>query len=161
MSIDLRPLTARPANLDELLIDAEESIRKETSDDDDDDDAEDGIENLEFLEITGTDDDKKRDLDALRNKTLDRLAETLARYKSDPKGGKGSILDPKNVSSAVMIRYDDENKVKILCAKNEGLAQGNSTVDMDFLNSWKACMERISRAGTRIRVLGLSHPNKP
>ncbi|KAI9781877.1 MAG: hypothetical protein M1839_005671 [Geoglossum umbratile] len=50
----------------------------------------------------------------------------------------------------MMIVYDDKNKVKILCAKNEGLAQGNSTGHTDFLNSWKACMERISRAGTAI-----------
>jgi hypothetical protein len=41
----------------------------------------------------------------------------------------------------------ERNKVKILCAKNEGLDQHNSTDDTDFLSSWKACMERISREG--------------
>lgn len=131
-------------------------LAEKTSDDDDADDT----ENLEDVEISSTDDEKKHNLDALRNKVLDRLAETLARYKSDPKGGKGSILDPKYVSSTMMIMYDDENKVKILCAKNEGLAQGYSTDDTDFLNSWKACIERISRAGKLIRALGLSYPNK-
>ena len=30
---------------------------------------------------------------------------------------------------------------------NEGLDQHNSTDDTDFLSSWKACMERISREG--------------
>lgn len=111
-------ITARPANLDELLIESEEPIAEKTSFDDD---AEDDIEIPEDDKINNTE-DRKRDLDALRNKVLDRLAETLARYKSDPKeGGKSSILDPKQVSSTIMIQYDDKNKVKILCAKNEGL----------------------------------------
>jgi hypothetical protein len=150
-------IMARPASLDELLIESEEPVAEKTSSSDD---ADDDPEDLEDVEISNVDDEKKRDLDALRNKVLDRLAETLARYKSDPKRGKGSILDPEHVSSTMMIMYEDENRVKILCAKNEGLTQGNSTDDTDFLNSWKACMERISRAGKLIRALGSSYPNK-
>ena len=112
-------ITARPANLDELLIEREEPVAEKASSGGDD--AENDIETPEDDEISSTVDEKKRDLDALRNKVLDRLAEALARYKSDPKEVKGPILDPKHVSSTMMIKYDDKNKVKILCAKNEGL----------------------------------------
>jgi hypothetical protein len=153
----LKLITARPANLDELLIDVKEPVAENTSSSDE---AEDDTEGLEDIEISSTDDEKNRDLGTLQNKVLDRLAEILARYKSNPKGGKGSILDPKHVSSTMMIMYGEENRVKILCAKNEGLAQGNSTDDIDFLNSWKACMERISRAGKLSRALCLSYTNK-
>ncbi|KAF1993802.1 hypothetical protein P154DRAFT_384427, partial [Amniculicola lignicola CBS 123094] len=86
-------------------------------------------------------------LKVLRNKVLDRLAETLARYKSDRTVNKGPVLDPKHVSSTMMIIDEEHNKVKILCAKNEGLNQHNSTDDTDFLNCWKACMEHISKEG--------------
>jgi hypothetical protein len=118
-------ITARPANLDGLLIEGEEPVAEKTSFDDD---VEDGIEIPEDDEISSTDDEKKRDLDALRNKVLDRLAETLAKYKSDPKEVKGHILDPKHVSSTMMIKYDDKNKVKILGAKST-VALGSSYRD--------------------------------
>jgi hypothetical protein len=104
-------------------------------------------EDWEDVEIISAEDMKERNPKALRNKVLDRLAETLARYKSDRTVNKGPILDPKHVSSTMMIIDEEHNKVKILCAKNEGLDQHNSTDDTDFLSSWKACMERISREG--------------
>ncbi|KAG9236236.1 hypothetical protein BJ875DRAFT_457146 [Amylocarpus encephaloides] len=47
----------------------------------------------------------------------------------------------------MMIIDEEHNKVKILYAKNEGLDQHNSTDDTDFLGSWKAYIERISREG--------------
>jgi len=90
-------------------------------------------------------------LAALKNKVLDRLAETLARHKSDPKGQRGPPLDSKHVSSAMMIAYGESTRVKILCAKNEGLNQEGETDDTEFLESWKKYMESISKAGTAIK----------
>lgn len=130
----LKLLAERPSNLDELAPghDSGEGYPEEV---------------LEDVEIISAEDTKERNLKALRNKLLDRLAETLARYKSDRTVNKGPFLDPKHVSSTMMIMDEEHNKVKILCAKNEGLDQHNSTDDTDFLSSWKACMERISREG--------------
>lgn len=148
LSICLLGLLAKhPANLDELVHDHEEAfLEKGTSDN-----AALGggypEEDLEDVEVISAEDMKERNPNALRNKVLDRLAEILARYKSDRTVNKGPILDPKHVSSTMMIIDEENNKVKILCAKNEGLDQHNSTDDTDFLNSWKACMERISREG--------------
>ncbi|KAG0645697.1 NADPH-dependent 1-acyldihydroxyacetone phosphate reductase [Hyphodiscus hymeniophilus] len=137
------PVVWVPTNLDQLLIESDEPAEEKTSRDEADSDS----ESLQNEEISNYNDEQKRDLDALRDKVLDRLAETMARYKTDPKRGKNAILDPKHVSSATMILYDDEKMVKILCSKTEGLAEGNSNDDTDFLNSWKSCMERISRTG--------------
>ncbi|KAL9632463.1 MAG: hypothetical protein Q9164_005307 [Protoblastenia rupestris] len=147
LSICLLGLLAKhPANLDELVLDHKAFLEKGTSDN-----ANSGEgypeEDLEDVEIISAEDMKERNPKALRNKVLDRLAETLARYKSDRTVNKGPILDPKHVSSTMMIIDEEHNKVKILCAKNEGLDQHNSTDDTDFLSSWKACMEHISREG--------------
>ncbi len=141
----LRLLAERLANLDELLLDHKETfLEKGTSDNAD---SGEGYpeEDLEEVEIISVEDMKERNPKVLRNKVLDRLAEILARHKSDFTANKGPILDPKHVSSTLMIIDEEHNKVKILCAKNEGLDQNNSTDDTDFLGSWKACMERISR----------------
>lgn len=89
-------------------------------------------------------------LAALKSKVLDRLAETLARYKSDPTGQRGPPLDSKHVSSAMMITYGESTKVKLLCAKNEGLDQQGKTDDTEFLESWKKYMESIAKAGRAI-----------
>lgn len=83
----------------------------------------------------------------LRDKVLDRLAETLARFKSDPDGNRGFPLGSKHVSSTMMIVYHQSTRVKFLCAKNEGLDQGDTTEDTDFLDSWRKCMECISKTG--------------
>ena len=144
-------ITARPANLEELFKESEVPLAETTSVDNI---VEDDPGDLENVEIGSTDDGEKRDLYALRSKVLDRLAETLARYKSNPKAGKGAFLDSKHVSSTMMIISEDESKVKILCAKNEGLDQGKSTEDTDFLNAWKTCMEDMSRAGKSNGDLG-------
>ncbi len=101
----------------------------------------DGIEELEDLQIIGTDKDEQRYLAGLRSKILDRLAETLARFKSDPKAGKS--IDAKHVCSAMMIVNQKDERVKILCSKNEGLDKD----DIDFLRDWKDCMETIARRG--------------
>ncbi|TVY35196.1 hypothetical protein LSUB1_G005388 [Lachnellula subtilissima] len=143
-------LAERPANLDGLLLDHKEAfLEKGTSDNAD---SGEGYpeEDLEDVEIISAEDIKDRDTKALRSIVLDRLAETLARYKSDRAVKKGPILDPKHVSSTMMIIDEEHNMVKILCAKNEGLDQRNSTDDTDFLSCWKACMERISREGVAV-----------
>ncbi|KAL3422702.1 hypothetical protein PVAG01_06858 [Phlyctema vagabunda] len=143
-------ITTRPANLDELLSEGDiNDIYAEGKAVDDDDDTKNEIdEYFEGPRVISSNDEDEHSLHKLRDKVLDRLAETLARYKSDPRAGGGPVLDPKHVASTMMITYSQENKVKILCSKNEGLNQGNSTDDTDFLNSWKVCMERISKAGS-------------
>lgn len=82
----------------------------------------------------------------LKNKVLDRLAETLARFKTEPKGTRKSFLDPKHVSSTMMNIYQQLKKVEFLCTKNEGLNQGD-TSDTGFLNSWKLCIKNLSKKG--------------
>ncbi|KAK5214941.1 hypothetical protein LTR96_011628 [Exophiala xenobiotica] len=101
----------------------------------------DGVEELEDLQIIDTDRDEQQYLAELQNKILDRLAETLARFKSDPKARNS--FDAKHVSSAMMVVYRKDERVKILCSKNEGL----DTEDRDFLRDWKDCMETIARRG--------------
>jgi hypothetical protein len=101
----------------------------------------DGVEELEDLQIIDTDRDEQQYLAELQNKILDRLAETLARFKSDPKARNS--FDAKHVSSAMMVVYRKDERVKILCSKNEGLDREDRT----FLRDWKDCMETIARRG--------------
>lgn len=86
----------------------------------------------------------------LKNQFLDRLAETLARFKTDAQAKTSN--DAKHVSAAMMVCYEDEERVKIFCAKNEGLEQE----DEDFLARWKLLMESIARKGSIRIPLGLS-----
>jgi hypothetical protein len=147
----LRLLVERPANLDELVLDYKKASSETSNSDDAESGEDDLVEGLDDVEIISFEAMKERDLKDLRNRVLDRLAEILARYKSDRTVKKGPILDPKHVSSTMMIMDAKHNKVIILCAKNEGLNQNNSTDDTDFLSSWKACMERISSGGKVVR----------
>jgi hypothetical protein len=152
-------ITQRPANLEEIVPESNKKIglfeEKAASDGnvEEDDGEEEDEENVAIVDI---DDGRPRDLSTLRSKVLDRLAEMLARYKSDPKKRGDPALDPKHVSSTMMIVHDKQNKVKILCSKNEGLDQGGSSEDTSFLNSWKKRMELISRAGTSTVSIRLS-----
>jgi len=143
----LRLLAERPADFDKLVLDHKEGFLEKGASDNADSGEGHSEEDLEDVVIISAEDMKERNPKALRNNVLDRLAETLARYKSNRTVNKGPILDPKHVSSTMMIIDEEHNKVKILCAKNEGLDQHNSTDDTDFLSSWKACMEGISREG--------------
>ncbi|KAJ5371713.1 hypothetical protein N7517_003719 [Penicillium concentricum] len=77
----------------------------------------------------------------LKNQFLDRLAETLARFKTDPQARTSN--DAEHVSAAMMVCYEDEEHVKIFCANNEGLDKE----DHDFLARWKLRMESIARKG--------------
>lgn len=77
----------------------------------------------------------------LYRKVLDRLAETLARFKSDTPTGKAQ--DAKHVASTIVTIDEENDRLKIFCFKNEGL----DAQDRAFLYRWKACMEGIARAG--------------
>lgn len=105
----------------------------------------DGVEEIEDLQNINVEGDGQQHLFELRSKVLDRLAETLARFKSDPHSDpKGITLrDAKHVSSAAMIVYTEQEKVKVLCSKNEGLDKE----DEIFLGNWKTCMEAIAKTG--------------
>ena len=83
----------------------------------------------------------------LTNKALDRFAETLARFKSDPKAFKSP--DAKHVSSAMMMVYNEDERFKIICSKNEGL----DAEDKAFLAKWKICMEAIAKSGKVIQLV--------
>lgn len=119
----LRLIAERPANLDELLIDHKEASLEKTISDNSDSGEGCPEEDLEDLEIISAEDMKGGNPKPLRDEVLDRLAETLARYKSNRTTNKGPILDPKHVCSTMMIVDEENNKVKILCAKNKGLDQ--------------------------------------
>jgi hypothetical protein len=99
------------------------------------------LEDVDCLLDTGTADEQYRT--ELQNKVLDRLAETLARFKSHSRRG---AIDSKHVSSTMMIVYRDENRVEIICSKNEGL----DNVDKGFLGEWQKCMQEIARKGKNI-----------
>ncbi|KAJ5425112.1 hypothetical protein N7465_000182 [Penicillium sp. CMV-2018d] len=89
--------------------------------------------------VLGADPEHEQYRIELKNQFLDRLAETLARFKTDAHVKTSN--DAKHVSAAMMVCYEDEGRVKILCAKNEGLEQE----DEDFLARWKLLMESIAR----------------
>ncbi len=89
--------------------------------------------------------DEKQVIAELQNRLLDRLAETLARYKS--KTGQGS-KDAKHVAATMMIPFGEEERAEIICAKNEGLDRE----DEIFLQKWKACMERMAINGTHMNL---------
>jgi hypothetical protein len=154
-------ITQRPQDLDELLpgndrsgVESNDNLHTtgalksevRTTDsvvDSDLDDLEDDLEVIEVDERVA----EQSSLAKLQDRVLDRLAETLARFKSDPKGHMPFPPDPKHISSTMMIVYPQSTKVMLLCAKNEGLNQGDTTEDTDFLDSWSKCMERISTTG--------------
>jgi len=96
---------------------------------------------LEELEAISKDSDERLELITLQNKVLDRLAETLARFKSSPQAR--TSIDAKHVASTMMIIHQKDGRIKILCSKNEGL----DVSDKAFLSDWKDCMEDIARKG--------------
>lgn len=100
----------------------------------------------------------QQDLASLRNKVLDRLAEILARVKTNRAGRSRTILDPKHVSATFMIIRNQFTTVDIYCSKNEGLDQQipgqpkGRKDDTDFLNTWKTHMQDISNKGSPAAV---------
>jgi hypothetical protein len=113
-------IAERPQDLNELLSSDERSgdqndenlpIRSTsaktkpcTTASDVDTDFEDPAEDLEIIDVDeGV--DKQPYLAVLRDKVLDRLAETLSRFKSDPEGNRRFPLGSKHVSSTMVIVY--------------------------------------------------------
>lgn len=92
---------------------------------------------------TGSETTSKSDqyLTELKDQFLDRLAEILARFKTDPKAKKSK--DAKHVSATMMACHEAKESVKIFCAKNEGLDHE----DRKFLSEWKQHMEDIAKKG--------------
>ncbi|KAL8995984.1 MAG: hypothetical protein Q9169_004400 [Polycauliona sp. 2 TL-2023] len=101
----------------------------------------DGVEEPDTSHIIDVDLAEQQDLSHLQDMVLDRLAETLARFKSEPKSPKS--LDAKHVSAAMMIVDKEAQTMTITCAKNEGLDKPDS----DFLSNWSDWMKRIARQG--------------
>jgi hypothetical protein len=96
------------------------------------------LDEVDCLLGAGTDSEQYRA--ELQNKVLDRLAETLARFKSPP--GRAA-LDRRHVCSTMMVVYEKEQKVEIVCSKNGGL----DDEDTKFLGKWQACVQEIARKG--------------
>lgn len=76
----------------------------------------------------------------MRDQVLDRLAETLARFKTE---NKRKNRDAKHVCSMIMIIDEERRTSRMVCAKNEGLDKVNES----FLRNWTACMKAISAKG--------------
>ena len=100
----------------------------------------DEADELDNSQAIDADPENQQSLIQLKNKVLDRLAETLARFKSEP--GTTSV-DAKHVASTMMITYESEERVKILCSKNEGLDK----MDKSFLRQWTCCMQTMAKQG--------------
>lgn len=143
----LASISGRPPGLEEATQEAEaKEIDKESqsySSDEEFDDPEDPT-------VLGTDPEHEQYRIQLKNQLLDRLAETLARFKTDVQVKTSN--DAKHVSAAMMVCYENEEHVKIFCAKNEGLDKE----DNDFLIEWKLRMEGIARKGSFQISLDLS-----
>lgn len=88
-------------------------------------------------------------LEILKRNALDRLAECLARFKTDPKlpkkKGKRENQDANHVSSATMMEgTGDQPGVMIFLSKNNGI----DSVDEEFLANLKEKLEIISKQGS-------------
>ncbi|KAI0474924.1 hypothetical protein GGR56DRAFT_643744 [Xylariaceae sp. FL0804] len=74
----------------------------------------------------------------LKRSALDRLAEILARYKTDKKHPDAKKnRDAKHVTAVVMVECSERGSVRILCAKNEGL----DDIDVRFLRKLRGLLE--------------------
>ncbi|KAL4876953.1 hypothetical protein BJY04DRAFT_222629 [Aspergillus karnatakaensis] len=109
--------------------------------------------NEEEFEDEPTAPSQEEALNDLKRKALDRLAEALARFKTQqpyskkgrPKKDKKTVasnLDAKHVTGIVMV--EDEDCVTFICAKNEGLDE----VDEAFLGRLRSRLQDISGRGT-------------
>jgi hypothetical protein len=91
------------------------------------------------------------EIDAMKRKTLDRLAEVLARFKT-AKGTrvqKEQNSDAKHVASVIMVEDTEAKAVTFLCSKNEGL----DTVDMHFLRRLNDLLQNIVNGKRTLSLL--------
>jgi hypothetical protein len=91
------------------------------------------------------------EIDAMKRRTLDRLAEVLARFKTvkgiRQKEKRNSAA--KHVASVIMVEHPEANSVTFLCSKNEGLDK----VDMNFLEKLEELFQNIILNGKRTLFL--------
>lgn len=93
--------------------------------------------------------DKEVVLNSLKRNALDRLAEILARFKTDRmaqlkgEANETKNLDAKHVASTTMIEDKKGGRVMILCSKNNGI----DSLDQEFLANLKEKLEYISKGG--------------
>lgn len=102
------------------------------------------IDEAEFEDpITATD----AEVDDIKRKTLDRLAEVLARSKT----AKGTQVrqkrnaDAKHVTSVIMIDQLEHKSITFILSKNEGF----DTIDKNFLRELEDLLQSIASNGTR------------
>ena len=105
-------------------------------------------QDVEIEELSDSDDYdiegiKGADQALLLNKALDRLAEILSRYKSDPSSRKLRKLGPSHVAGTLLMIPQNGKPTKILCSKNEGL----DDKDKVFIRNWADCMQLIAANG--------------
>lgn len=104
----------------------------------------------EFEDVVGLKDTTLADI---KQRSLDRLAEVLARFKT-AKGSRSTIKrnpDAKHVTSVILVE-DVKNKTgTFLCAKNEGL----DAVDLSFLERLESLLKDINQNGKQTTVIFL------
>lgn len=104
------------------------------------DDAEDS-DDLENLE---TEMDEEQSMLQLQDKFLDRLAETLARFKSSPSSPKKArLLDAKHVSSTMLAVDRQGKKTKIFGSKNEGFDKADKSFYANGRVTWKPLQRKV------------------
>ena len=89
--------------------------------------------------------DPKSTLDALKRNALDRLAETLARFKSSSAGKKAKSLDAKHVTSVTLMEDNKNKRVVMFCSKNDGI----DPVDKRFLEELARFLQLTLGKGTQ------------
>ena len=92
------------------------------------------------------------EIDAIKRKTLDRLSEVLARFKTDrgTRKQKERNSDAKHVASVIMVEDTEAKSVTFFCSKNEGL----DAMDMHFLERLDELLQNILKGKTVIFFLG-------
>lgn len=81
----------------------------------------------------------------IKQRTLDRLAEVLARFKTAKatKVRERRNADAKHVASVIMLEEPGGRSVTFYCSKNEGL----DDIDISFLRKLQDLLENISANG--------------
>lgn len=101
-------------------------------------------EDHDETELDGVNSTENVDVDTTKRRTLDRLAEILARFKhirGSTKEKKGS-LDAKHVTSVIIVEELGKS-VTLFCAKNEGL----DDADRAFLRALESLLGNKGTTG--------------
>ncbi|KAI0513281.1 hypothetical protein F5B22DRAFT_637225 [Xylaria bambusicola] len=102
-----------------------------------------GIDEAEFETLPTSMDPKG---EYIKRKTLDRLAEMLARFKTARGSGPRKNSAAKHVTSTVMVENSTGKALTIFCAKNEGL----DNADNCFLERLETLLRQVATSDEEI-----------